>query len=82
MCCPKHAPLFKVKRSKRLMITFILMNMLVLFVSTLQFVGIYKNLKKVWPAETPFHEEIWLILQASGYGMFILSITVFMIASC
>jgi len=79
MCCPKHAPLFKVKRSKRLMITFILMNMLVLFVSTLQFVGIYRNLKKVWPGET---QEIWLILQASGYGMFILSITVFMIASC
>jgi len=79
MCCPKHAPLFKVKRSKRLMITFILMNMLVLFVSTLQFVGIYRNLKKVWPGE---EQDIWLILQASGYGMFILSITVFMIASC
>ena len=82
ICCPKHAPLFKVKRSKKLMITFIMMNMLVLSLSTYQFYRIYTNLNEVWKGESFEHEEIWLILQATGYGTFLLAITVFMIASC
>lgn len=62
ICCPKHAPLFKVKRSKKLMITFIMMNMLVLSLSTYQFYRIYTNLNEVWSGESFEHEEIWLIL--------------------
>lgn len=62
LCCPKHAPLYKVKRSKSLMIWFILMNLFVLLMSSLQFYGIFTNLREQWEGETFHREEYWIIL--------------------
>jgi hypothetical protein len=82
LCCPKHAPLYKIKRSSTLMFLFLVVNFVILSLHVGLFLTVYTNFKNVWPNESYEHEKIWLILIHLSITFYLLSSIMFFVTFC
>ena len=80
-CCPKHAPLEKVRRSCKMMIGFLLLNFGIISSSMFFFYYIF-TLDERKHIDVDWHDKVWLILMSSSGGIFFLSLSFFMLVCC
>jgi hypothetical protein len=82
MCCPKHAPLYKIKRSSNMMMMFLFVNFAILGLQASLFYCFYQELSKHWKEESLYHEKIWIIMIILAAFFFLLSNLLFFVTYC
>ena len=78
LCCPKHAPLYKVKRSSKFMLTFAVLNTIICAISCYIFVFTMHGMNKRRLEDFERDYPAWLFLLTAHVLFFLLSVLTFL----